>query len=326
MSDTIEGLRRKIDSAGDLGGVVRTMKALAAANITQYERAGSSLEDYYRAVQWGLGACLAATGVAATHKPIATPTDPPTPTAAPAASRDSGTPGQIPSPGKDIRRARFIVFGSDQGLVGQFNQVVADFALANVRRQVVDTKIWAVGERIEPHLADAGYPPERLFFVPGSVQAITPLITQLLTEVEPHVSGGAAEQVILFYNRPLAGAQYEPVSQCILPVDDVLHRGDPATHWPSGNLPEVMNERADTLQTLIGEYLFASLFKACAESLASENASRLAAMQGAEKNIRDLLEELNLSYHHLRQDSIDAELFDVIAGASSLIAAAEASS
>jgi F-type H+-transporting ATPase subunit gamma len=319
MSDTIESLRRKIDSAGDLGGVVRTMKALAAANITQYERAVSSLEDYYRAVQWGLGACLAATGAAPTRKPTAVsagkPKDPPAPTSAPAAPRDSGTPRQIPSPGKAIRRAHFIVFGSDQGLVGQFNQVVADFAVAHARQQAIDTKIWAVGERIEPHLADAGYPPERLFFVPGSVQAITPLITQLLTEIEPHVSGGAAEQVIIFYNRPLTGAQYEPVSQCILPVDDVLHRGDPATHWPSGNLPEVMNERAATLQALIGEYLFVSLFKACAESLASENASRLAAMQGAEKNIRDLLEDLNLSYHHLRQDSIDAELFDVIAGA-----------
>jgi F-type H+-transporting ATPase subunit gamma len=282
MSDTIESLRRKIDSAGDLGGVVRTMKALAAANITQYEGAVSSLEDYYRAVQWGLTACLAATSAAG---------------------------------GKIIRRAHFIVFGSDQGLVGQFNQVAADFAVAYARQHVIDTRVWAVGERIEPHLVDAGYPPNRLFFVPGSVQAITPLITQLLTEIEPNVSGVAVEQVIIFYNRPLPGALYEPVSQCIVPVDDVLHRNAAATHWPSGNLPEILNEGPATVQALIGEYLFVSLFKACAESLASENASRLAAMQGAEKNIRNLLEDLNLSYHHLRQDSIDAELFDVIAGA-----------
>jgi len=62
------------------------------------------------------------------------------------------------------------------------------------------------------------------------------------------------------------------------------------------------------------EYLFVSLFRACAESLASENASRLAAMQRAEKNIDELLEALNGKFHRLRQSAIDEELFDVISG------------
>ena len=69
-----------------------------------------------------------------------------------------------------------------------------------------------------------------------------------------------------------------------------------------------------TLRTLIREYLFVSLFRACAESLASENASRLAAMQRAEKNIDELLEELKRTFHRLRQNGIDEELFDVISG------------
>jgi len=61
-------------------------------------------------------------------------------------------------------------------------------------------------------------------------------------------------------------------------------------------------------------YLFVLLFQACAESLASENASRLAAMQRADKNIGDILEDLNRSFHRIRQESIDEELFDVISG------------
>ena len=62
------------------------------------------------------------------------------------------------------------------------------------------------------------------------------------------------------------------------------------------------------------EYLFVSIFRACAHSLASENASRLAAMQRAEKNIDELLEDLNRTFHRLRQSSIDEELFDVLSG------------
>ena len=68
------------------------------------------------------------------------------------------------------------------------------------------------------------------------------------------------------------------------------------------------------MRALIREYLFISLFRACAESLASENASRLAAMQRAEKNINELLEGLNRTFHRLRQSGIDEELFDVVSG------------
>jgi F-type H+-transporting ATPase subunit gamma len=47
MSDTTAGLRRKIDSAGDLQFLVRTMKALAASSIGQYDRSVRALGDYY---------------------------------------------------------------------------------------------------------------------------------------------------------------------------------------------------------------------------------------------------------------------------------------
>jgi F-type H+-transporting ATPase subunit gamma len=69
-----------------------------------------------------------------------------------------------------------------------------------------------------------------------------------------------------------------------------------------------------TLRTLIREYLFISLFRACAESLASENASRLAAMERADKNIEELRANLQITFHRIRQAGIDEELFDVIAG------------
>ena len=58
MTNTIASMRRKITSAGDLQSVVRTMKAMAAANIGQYETAERALGDYYHNVELGLGKCL----------------------------------------------------------------------------------------------------------------------------------------------------------------------------------------------------------------------------------------------------------------------------
>ena len=75
------------------------------------------------------------------------------------------------------------------------------------------------------------------------------------------------------------------------------------------------------LRALTREYLFISLFRACAESLASENASRLAAMERANRNIDELLEQLHGTFHRLRQSGIDEELFDVVSGFEALVGA-----
>jgi F-type H+-transporting ATPase subunit gamma len=100
----------------------------------------------------------------------------------------------------------------------------------------------------------------------------------------------------------------------LLPLDAQWQRKLAELPWPTRNLPEVMGSGTATLRALIREYLFVSIFQACAESLESENASRLAAMQRADKNIDELLEDLNRTFHRLRQDGIDEELFDVVSG------------
>ncbi len=63
--------------------------------------------------------------------------------------------------------------------------------------------------------------------------------------------------------------------------------------WPSRVLPTFTMARPRLVYALLGQYLFVSLYRALAESLASENAARLAAMQAAEKNIEDRLKELS---------------------------------
>jgi F-type H+-transporting ATPase subunit gamma len=288
MSDTTASLRRKIDGAGDLQSVVRTMKALAASNIGQYEKSVRALADYYHTVEMGLGACFRESAPAALM-----------------AEREGQT---------DAGAIGAVVFGSDQGLVGQFNDVVVGYAVKTLATLPGKPQVWAVGERVQARLADAGLPLMGLFTVPNSVKAITPLVGQILVESETHHSQGNVAELHLFYNRPTSGAVYAPVSQRLLPLDETWRRELAELPWRTGNLPEVMGGGTATLRALIREYLFVSLFRACAESLASENASRLAAMQRADKNIDELLEDLKRTFHRLRQNGIDEELFDVLSG------------
>lgn len=265
------------------------MKALAASSIGQYENSVRSLNDYYRVVELGLSVCLRAVE-----------------RDQPAAQRNR-EPAVIGA----------VIFGSDQGLVGQFNELVAELVLATLRKLPGEPLVWTVGERLNARLEEAGLVADRLFAVPGSVQAITPLIGEIQLHSES-VFGAADAQVYVFYNRPLGGAGYEPSMRQLLPLDEFWRRDLATLRWPTRLLPELLGDQPGTLLALIREYLFISLYRACAESLAAENAARLAAMERADKNISEMLEELHLTFNRERQRVIDEELFDVISGFESL--------
>lgn len=290
MSDTPASLRRKIEGAEKLAAVVRTMKAMAASSIGQYEAAVRALDDYQRSVELGLGVCLRSAAPATVEKP---------------ARRTERVIGAI-------------VFGSDQGLVGRFNEVIADFARRTLHDLPGKKLVWAVGERVFAQLQDAGMTLAGQFVVPSSVTAITPLVSQIQIESEARRSRGEYTEVYVFHNRPQSSALYEPVSQRQLPLDAQWRQQLAALPWPTKNLPQTLGGVEVTLDALVREYLFISLYKACAESLASENGSRLAAMQRAEENIATLSTNLSQTFHRLRQSSIDEELFDVTTGFNAL--------
>ena len=282
-------LRRKIDSAGELQGVVRTMKAVAASNIGQYEKAVHSLDTYYSTVQLALSACLRHNN---TSRATAMQYD-----------RDEVQQG-----------IGAVVFGSDLGLVGPFNDAMVDFVIKTLSGLPGKKTVLAVGERIQSRLIETDLSLGARFFLPASIDAITSLVGQILVEVETLREKQGISRIYLFHHRPAPGAGHESVSQQLLPLDDKWRHEMAAIKWPTHQIPQVINSPTEALRAFVREYLFVSIFRACAHSLASENASRLAAMQRAEKNIDELLEDLNRTFHRLRQSSIDEELFDVLSG------------
>lgn len=287
--DTLESLREKLESASEIDSVVKTMKAVAASNIGQYEKSVLALEDYYRTVSLGLTAYFKSEEIHKRYK------------------------NEVATKDKN-NLIGVIVFGSDQGLVGRFNDSLTDFVSQSLNTIPKQKEIWSVGESIQLLLKDAGFNTTKIFAVPNEVNAITSLIGDILIKAQESMEEQKIDTLYIFHNQPKEGAGYAPVMQRLLPLDDKWRKEFTTTKWTTNKLPQVAGDVHATLLALISEYLFVSLFKACAESLASENSSRLNAMQRAEKNIEELLEELNNTFHRLRQSSIDEELFDVVAG------------
>jgi len=215
MADSTANLRRKIDSAADLQSVVRAMKAQAAASVGQYATSVAALGDYARTVELGLGACF---------------------------RQGRRTEAARPSrPAAGSRPIRAVVFGSDQGLVGRFNDTVAEYAAQVLSTQRQGLQVWAVGERMRASLADSGMPAIDTFAVPATVQAITRLVTEILVKVVdtmPSTAESAApSELRLFYNRPTTGSAYVPVDQRLLPLDDAWRLELARRPWPTKFLP-----------------------------------------------------------------------------------------
>ena len=285
---TPESLKRTIKSAQDLLGVVKTMKALAAVSIRQYQRSVESLADYNRTVEMGLQIVL---------------------------KDRRGAPE--PARQRAKKQLGAIVFGTDQGLCGQFNNIIAQHAVAELDRtefKKEDRFFIVVGMKAADILNDTGENVFEILTQPGSTAGITAMVQDITLLLEDWRFKRSVDNMVLFYNEYLSGAIYRPRTLKLLPVDKIWLADLQKKKWDSRTLPMFTMDWERLFRSMIREYLFVSVYRAFANSLASENASRLAAMQNAEKNIEERLEELHVQFHRQRQMTITEELLDIVAG------------
>lgn len=284
---TLEAVRRRIDTTQDLHGIVRTMKSLAAVSIRQYEQAADALQDYADNVETGLRAVLRFGPIHAGETPDTT----------------GGHAGVV-------------VFGSDHGLCGRFNDEVVDFAQERVPAFGVDlgqARRIAVGARAADRLEAEGAAAEAWLTLPGSVDRLVDTAYAVIERVEDW-RGRGVDHVLLVHNRRGRETAAAPTVHQMLPLPAPWLERLRHESWPSRSLPQFRTEPSRLFAGLLRQHLFVTVFRAAAESLASEHASRLASMQAAERNIDERLEELQSAYRQQRQRAITDELLDLVAG------------
>ncbi|MCM0612452.1 F0F1 ATP synthase subunit gamma [Marinobacter sediminum] len=287
--ESLEQLHKQLDSLDQLRSIVKTMKALSAANIHQFEQAVGALSGYYRTVELGLHVAL---------KDVK------------ASSFDRR---KVPGP----HRMGAVVFGSDHGLCGRFNEEIAEHALMRMDSIPADREnrlILAVGARVAGSMENAGVQVEENFLTPGSATQITATVQQILLKIDQWQEEAGLHYVYLFYNRHSRKRSYQPTGLQLLPMNLKRFKRLEEEPWPSHSLPTFTMERQALLHRLLDQYLFVSVFRACAESQASEHASRLAAMQSAERNLDERLGDVTMSYRRARQTVITSELLDLVSG------------
>lgn len=284
--ETLEGLADKLETTGEIRSLVRTMKSLSAVSIRQYEQAEDAISEYEATIDLGLSALLQD-------------------------RRARGLPLPRTMATGEADEA-LIVIGSDRGLCGRYNEIITGRA---IERKTDRTAVLAViGARVAARLETGGHRIDRFFLVPGTVSAIGALVQKVIVDIETWTRDPGVGRVCLLHNRREGRARALPVERELLPIPDAYLRQRLKADWPGPGLPFFRMEPDTLLSWLVRQRLFVMIYRALSEALASEHATRLAAMQSAERNIEERQENLNAAYRLKRQETITRELLDVVAG------------
>lgn len=296
--ETLESLTAKLRTTKDIQSIVRTMKSLSSASIHHYEHAVEAISGYEHTISLGMQVLLR-DWPAQDGRPIL----------------------PVRETGKG-RRPALVVFGSDRGLCGRFNDRISAFAGSTLRQNKTESRVLlcVLGLRVASRLESEGHVIDKLFELPGSIDGMAAAVQSVAIELETWTRERGASGVELLFNRRSGRSLAVPTRRIVLPIPHAeLHRLS-TSPWPSRRLPLYRMDRQRLLSWLLGEYLFVALYRALAESLASEHASRLAAMRSAERNIEERRDDLLSEFRKKRQESITRELLDLIAGYESVTA------
>ena len=211
-----------------------------------------------------------------------------------------------------------VVLTADRGLCGGFNSNICKLAKTNFKKilkEGKDLKIISVGSKgLDQIKREYGkYIIEKISFKEkkqisfNEAEVIGRKIINLFNQKE-------FDRCILFYNNFKNVITQIPQAQQIIPVEDQSNEKieDDTLSY------EFEPEEDEILEDLLPKNISTQVFKAFLENAASEQGSRMTAMDNATRNAGDLVDKLTINYNRSRQASITKELIEIISGAESL--------
>ena len=212
-----------------------------------------------------------------------------------------------------------VVITADRGLCGGFNTNICKKAKSyfeNVLKQGKTLKIFTVGSKGNDQLKRTygKYIIEKINFKGfkkisfNEAENIGKKIINLFNDNQFDIC-------TIFYNKFKNVITQIPQSQQIIPIENLKKNEDKNENQ---NPYEFEPEEGEILQDLLPRNISTQIFKAFLENAASEQGSRMTAMDNATRNAGDLVDKLTITYNRSRQASITKELIEIISGAESL--------
>ena len=287
--ETLDNLKKTLDTSKSIKQVVSTMKALSGANIKKYEKIVKVLYAYRSNIELALQALMMYNDVNINELDFV---------------KNS----------KDKKEKNLaIIFGSNQGLCGRFNDKMMNFVVDDIKSSD-KTKIIVVGERLNMLMSNTKLNIEKSIPVPNSIDNISSTIFDILEVIEKEIENKTSDKVFLYYTANDDTMNGTLTKTRLIPVDKRILENAQKKVWPTNNIPYWQTNSKTLIVDLLKQYIFVGLNNALINSIASEQKNRLITLQNAENNINDLIRTKNLEYNQKRQGTITSELLDVVTG------------
>ena len=211
-----------------------------------------------------------------------------------------------------------VVLTADRGLCGGFNSNICKLAKTNfqkILKEGKNLKILSVGSKgLDQIKREYGKYVIKKFSFKDKKQISFKEAEIIGTEIINLFKNNQFDKCILFYNNFKNVITQIPQAHQIIPAE--IKSSEPKNE--SSLSYEFEPEEDEILEDLLPKNISTQVFKAFLENAASEQGSRMTAMDNATRNAGDLVDKLTISYNRSRQASITKELIEIISGAESL--------
>ena len=212
---------------------------------------------------------------------------------------------------REVKQVAIVAFSSNSGLCGAFNANIWKELTARLHRYEADgitVRIYPVGKKVADELHKAGYQTNDSFFTIGDKPAYEDASLLATALMELYIST-QVDRVELLYHHFKNMAEQILTEKVFLPVS--LPEADPE----SASSNYILEPSAEQLLALLlPKVLHLNIYTTLLDTVTSEHAARMLAMQTANDNANDLIQELTLQYTKHRQQAITNELLDIMGG------------
>ena len=267
---TTKDIELKIKKFEDIGKIVLSMKSIASLNVQKSEHIINGLRDYENEIINSLQKVL------------------------------SFFP-EVSLAFKEGKKA-VVVYGSDQGLCGLFNEKIAKKMEEIFLKDRDFEGFIVVGKKLDESITDKKI---KTFKAPVDYESIYSYASELIEYLSEIYISGKVNEVYVAYNQFMGIGRYRPVYKRVIPFEVKRKK---LFSFP----PVVDMDPSQILSHLIIEYLFAGIYRAYIESFLSENGVRLMNMNNASKSIERNIKKLDVEKNYYRQEEITDEIQEII--------------
>ena len=233
------------------------------------------------------------------------------------ANNSDNSPKLLIGSGKD-KIHLCVVLTADRGLCGGFNSNICKLAKSSFKKIITEgkvLKIITVGSKgLDQIKREYGKYIVKKFSFKDKKEISFNEAEIIGKEIVDQFNKNEFDKCILFYNNFKNVITQIPQAQQIIPVEKNSTNSDTEN---SLNY-EFEPDEDEILEDLLPKNISTQIFKAFLENAASEQGSRMTAMDNATRNAGDLVDKLTINYNRSRQASITKELIEIISGAESL--------